>query len=114
MRHTVWITPGLSSVRTSSTVACARRLGAYGDASAPAAPAYGGRSRAVGVEPAVDDVLQPLPEHARVELGLGDLPLRDADVVDGPRPGGPHRDPLQREHRGGVGEQPDPVAGARP
>ena len=55
---------------------------------------------------------KPLPQHRLVEVLLGDLPHRDADVVLRPGPGGAHRGPLQGEHRGGVGEQARPGRGA--
>ena len=81
--------PGRSAARTSSTVACARRLGADHDrrleraARRPAQP--GGR-----VEPPVDDRLEPLAQHGCVEVGRRRPPTpRPPMLVLRSRPGRP-------------------------
>ena len=77
--------------------------------SGPAGPPRSARSRAPGSRRPSAIASKRWRSTAGSRSRLGDLPDGDAVLVLRPGPRGAHGDPLEREHRRGVGEQPDPV-----
>ena len=105
--QTRWTTPGRSSARTSRTVARAEASGRT--TTMGAIPPGSGPPARRRIEPTGDDRVEPLPQDPRVQVLLGHVPHRDAHVALRPRARRADRGTLRGEHRGGVGEEPDPV-----
>ena len=97
------------SIRTSSTVAGSRRLRAYGDRRLEAGGRPVGESRAAGVEPALGDGLKRWRSTAASRWSSATSQTETPYPSCGQARAARTATALQREHRGRVGQQPDPV-----